>query len=461
MSENISYTRRQKSYILFIICLATFQTPFMSSALNLALPHIASTFSLNAVMLSWTVSIYLLASAVFAIPFAKLGDMWGRKKMFVAGVAGLMIFSLLCAFTKSSVLFIIYRFMQGVSSAMIFGTNMAILLSVFSRKERGKVLGINTAIVYFSAASGPFFGGILTRYFGWESIFYVNGVVGFLILISVVKLMKKMEWTEKIDHFDWVGSIIYGIGLCSLIYGFSELQQKWGFILVIGGLLLLCLFAVYENKSHSPVFDVKMFLHNKVFRYSSFAALINYAATFGISFMLSLYLQYIKGFDAATAGAILIIQPVTQGILSVLTGRLSDKMNAGKLATSGMMVIVVALLLMLLLNEDTPLFFLIVALIILGSGFALFSSPNMNVIMTSVEKQYLGMASATTSTMRLTGQSFSMGVVMMIISIFVGKVQISYEVHTQLMQSIHVTFIIFAVLCSIGVYFSMIRVRRL
>ena len=454
----MSHTRKQKYYILTIICLATFQTPFLGSALNLALPQIARDFSLNAVMLSWTVSIYLLASAVFAIPFAKLGDIWGRKKVFLLGTTGLVISSLLCTISTSDILFLTFRFLQGISSAMIFGTSMAILISVFSPKERGKVLGINTSVVYFSAASGPFLGGILTNYFGWQSIFYINAGVGILILIGLFVLMRKEEWIESnAGKFDGIGALIYGVGLSALIYGFSELQYSWGILLVISGLILLMLFAYYESRCKFPVFDVKMFLHNSVFRFSSFAALINYAATFGISFMLSLYLQYIKGFDAKTAGAVLIIQPVTQGILSVLAGRLSDKINAGKLATSGMLVIVVALLLMLLLNENTPLIFLVSALVVLGAGFALFSSPNMNVIMSSVEKQHLGFASATTSTMRLMGQSFSMGIVMMIISIVVGKIQLSADVHKQLMDSIHITFIVFAVLCTIGIYFSMIR----
>ncbi|MCD7972932.1 MAG: MFS transporter [Candidatus Azobacteroides sp.] len=432
----------------------------MSSSLNLALPHLARAFYLDAVMLSWTVSIYLLASAIFAIPFAKLADIWGRKKVFLTGVTGLMVFSLGCSFVTSELLFLLCRFLQGVSSAMIFGTNMAILIDVFPQKERGKVLGINTSVVYFSAASGPFLGGLLTNYLGWESIFYINAIVGFIIIAGILKFMHKLEWTAgESKKFDLIGAVIYGLGLSILIYGFSELGTNWktGFVLVVAGLLLITIFAWYENHCQYPVFDVRMFLANRVFCYSSFAALINYAATFGISFMLSLYLQYIKGYDAKTAGAILIIQPVTQGILSVFTGRLSDKVNPGKLATTGMIVIVLALLLMLLLHERTPLFFLLPVLIILGSGFALFSSPNVNVIMSSVEKQYLGMASATTSTMRLAGQSFSMGIVMMIIALIVGKVQISHEVHTQLMESIHLTFIIFAFLCIIGIFFSMIR----
>lgn len=452
---------RTRRFILIIICLATFQTPFMGSALNLALPAIAETFSLDAVTLGWTVSIYLLSSAIFAVPFAKLGDIWGRKKMFTSGVFVLIVSSVLCIFATDITWFLVFRFLQGMGSAMIFGTNIAILISVFSPKERGKVLGINTSVVYFSAAAGPFLGGLLTEYFGWKSIFFINSVVGLLVLVGVFTVMRTCEWIEnRGDRFDFTGVLIYALGLSALIYGFSELPDIEGFVLAGGGLILLLAFGLYENRAEFPIFDVKMFIKNKVFRLSSFAALINYAATFGIGFMLSLYLQYIKGYSAHTAGTILIIQPITQGVFSVLSGRLSDKVNASKLATSGMALIVVALLLMLLLNENTPLLFLIVNLILLGIGFAFFSSPNMNVIMGSVDKQHFGMASATTSTMRLTGQSFSMGLVMMIISVIVGKVQISHDVHTQLMESIHVTFMVFALLCAVGVYLSMARSKK-
>ena len=452
---------KTKRIILIIICLATFQTPFMGSALNLALPAIAKSFSLDAVAQSWIVSIYLLSSAIFAIPFAKSGDILGRKKVFAGGVLTLLLASGACIVSPSFLWFVIFRFLQGLGSAMIFATGMPVLISVFSPKERGKILGINTSVVYFSAAAGPFLGGLLTEHFGWKSIFVLNILVGLLILFGVFKGMRSMEWVEsRKDKFDWRGVLIYASGLSALIYGFSKLPHICGFVLTGAGLLLLCLFGIYESKYKFPIFNVKLFIKNKIFRLSSFAALINYAATFGIGYMLSLYLQHIKGYSAQAAGTILIIQPVTQGIFSIVSGRLSDKINAAKLATSGMALIVAALLLMLLLDETTPLLFLTASLVILGIGFAFFSSPNVNVIMSSVEKQHFGMASATTGTMRLVGQSFSMGVVAMITSLVVGKIKITAEVHVKLMESIHITFIVFAILCAIGVYFSLARNKK-
>jgi MFS family permease len=227
-----------------------------------------------------------------------------------------------------------------------------------------------------------------------------------------------------------------------------------GFALILIGIIAMIIFVQFEKKLIHPILYVRMFWENKIFGLSSSAALINYSATFAISFLLSLYLQYVKGFDARHTGFILIVQPIAMAVLSPLAGRWSDKIDARKLATLGMAIIVLGLALMFFLTPTTPVIAVILISILLGTGFGIFSSPNMNVIMSSVEKKYLGMASATTNTMRLAGQSFSMGITMMVISIFVGKVKISHEVIPQFMKSIHVTFIILAILCLVGVYAS-------
>jgi EmrB/QacA subfamily drug resistance transporter len=422
--------------------------------MNLALPVVAKEFSLNAISLSWIVSIFLLTSAILPVPFSRLGDMLGRKKIFLIGVLIFTISSVLCGLSTSGQLLLISRFLQGFGASMMFATNMAIVTSIFPPSERGKALGIITATVYISASSGPFFGGMLTHYFGWRSIFFVTSFIGVAVIVGTLTIIKG-EWIESIgEKFDWKGVLLYGTGLSTLIYGFSVLPGFIGFVLILTGIIAMIIFIQFEKKLIHPVLYVRMFWENKIFGLSSSAALINYSATFAISFLLSLYLQYVKGFDAHHAGFILIVQPVAQAILSPLAGRWSDIVDARKLATLGMAIIVFGLALLFFLTPTTPLIFIILIAIMLGTGFGIFSSPNMNVIMSSVEKKYLGMASATTNTMRLAGQSFSMGITMMVISIFVGKVKISPEVIPQFMKSIHVTFIILAILCLVGVYAS-------
>ncbi|MDR2036404.1 MAG: MFS transporter [Bacteroidales bacterium] len=451
---------RPKAYrysVLTVVCLSASLVPFMGSSVNLALPHIAADLSMNAVALGWVITSFLLASAIFQIPLGKVGDMFGRKKILTIGVSLFSISSLACAFTPSGHFLIAARFIQGFASAMLFGVSMAIITSVFPANERGKALGINTAVVYFSIAVGPFIGGILTHYFGWRSIFFVSTGMGLLTLLGIL-LYLKGEWIEaKGEKFDWTGMFIYAVGLSALIYGCSTLPSISGSLMIVAGIILFVFFTHYEKRRDTPMFNMNMFLSNRVFRMSSFAALINYAATFAIGFMLSLYLQYIKGFDAQKAGFILIAQPIIQTIISPLAGRWSDKVNAGKIATLGMAVIVLCLLAMLFLQPDTHIGYLILILLFLGVGFGLFSSPNVNVIMGSVETRFLGMASATTGTMRLTGQSISMGITMMMISIFIGKTQITADVYPLFMKCLRYTFGILTVVCALGVYTSLVR----
>lgn len=446
--------------LLFIICLSASLVPFMGSALNLALPYINEDLSLSAVMSGWVPTSYMLSTAILQIPCARMADMIGRRKVFIWGVIILTIFSVLSGFAHTGTILIIYRFLAGVGSAMMFGTSTAILTSSVPNEKRGKYLGAVAASVYFSLAAGPFIGGILTQYLNWHSIFFVSAAVSLIVAIGGAIIIKD-DWKEEVkSKFDTIGSILFAVGLSALIYGFSELPHVLGFILIGSGVIVLLYFAYYEKKEESPVFNIRVFLENRVFRLSSVSALINYSATFAISFMLSLYLQYIRGLSPRDAGLILIVQSVVQAVTSLKSGSLSDKMSATFLATLGMWIIAFGLAGLCFITETTNLYFLAGLLVLLGLGFGIFSSPNTNIIMSSVDKKYYGLASATMGTMRLTGQAFSMGIAIMAISIMVGNVQLSPEVHVELIGSMRITFIICLVLCLFGVYASSVREKK-
>ncbi|MDR0814902.1 MAG: MFS transporter, partial [Bacteroidales bacterium] len=279
---------------LFILCTASFLVPFMGSALNLALPEMSEFFSMKAVSLTWLATAYLISTAIFQIPFARIADLVGRKKIFHFGVFIFTISTFLCGFAPNFALLIVLRFVSGIGSAMMSGTTIAILTSLFPPEQRGKALGINVATVYAALAAGPFLGGLLTHYFGWQSIFYTCGAVGLIVLLLSAFLLHG-EWVEaKGERFDLRGSILYGVGLASLIYGFSSLPHIDGSLCLTAGVLAFVVFILFERKQKFPVFNVRLFSGNKVFCLSSVAALINYAATFAIAFMLSLYLQYVR-----------------------------------------------------------------------------------------------------------------------------------------------------------------------
>lgn len=441
---------------LLVATLASFFTPFMASAINIALPSIGLEFNADAILLSWIPTAYLLASAVFAVPFGRIADIHGMKKIFTYGIIIFTVATFLCGAAPSVTSLIAFRILQGIGSAMIFVTGLAIITSVYPPNERGKAIGINIASVYIGLSMGPVLGGILTQYLGWRSIFYVIIPLG-LLVIALTALKVKGEWAEcRGEKFDTAGSIIYGIALIMLMYGFSILPEELGIILLILGIIGILAFVIFELKVKNPVFEVRLF-KNITFGFSSLAALINYSSTFAVVFLLSLYLQYIKGLDPQFAGIVLVAQPAVMAITAPVAGRLSDRFSPGLIASIGMAITAISLFCFIFLSNNTSLEFIIMVLLVLGFGLGLFSSPNTNAIMGSVKKRFYGIASATVGTMRLIGQMLSMGVAMVIFSIFIGNVQIVPGNYPALLTSIQIVFTIFTILCFVGIFASLAR----
>ena len=454
-------TTAYRNRILFVACLSTSLVPFMGSSINLALPQIARDFTMNGIVQTWTLTSYLLLTAILQVPFGRLADIWGKRTVFITGLCLFTITTACCGFASNSLFFILLRAFQGIGSAMIFCTNIAIISSVFPPKERGTAMGINAAIVYISIAAGPSLGGIITQNIGWEYIFFITAGIAAIALIGSLLVMKE-KWVEsKGESFDVKGSIIYGLALTALIYGLTILPHLTGILLIVASFGLLFLFIKQERKEPYPVFNISLLAENKTFRRASITALINYASTFPIGFLISLYLQEVKALDAQSAGMILIVQPVVQAVLSPFAGKLSDKISPRYLALAGMAIIAIVLFVIAFFltpaSSLTGLFFM---LALLGVGFAIFSSPNTNAIMGSVDKKNYSMASATTGTVRLVGQASSMGITTMIIALYIGDQAITPEVSAQLMKVIHTTFILFATLSAVGVYTLSAREKR-
>lgn len=446
-----------KRSVLLVATFAAFLTPFLGSAVNLALPSIGKDLHANAISLGWVISSFILSSAIFLLPFGRLADITGRKKVFTAGIALFTLTTFLIIFCRSITSLIILRIFQGIASSMIFGTSLAIITSVFQPGERGRAMGINITAVYLGLSTGPVIGGLLTQYFGWRSIFAFLIPFGLASLI-LIKTKIKTEWAEsKGEKFDWKGSIFYGTALFLFMYGFSRLPSPAGWICLLSGMVIAGVFLLFERRTDNPVFDIRLLLRNRVFAFSGIAALINYSATSAIGFFLSLYLQYLKGFDARTAGLIMISQPIAMTLLSPIAGKLSDKRNPGVIASVGMGFTAAGLVLLCLITSQTPVHVITGLLILMGIGFGLFSSPNSNAIMSSVEKRHLGVASGVVGTMRMVGQMLSMGIAMMLIALFIGKQTINPETYPGLMKGMKTGFIIFSILSFMGIFASLAR----
>lgn len=340
---------------------------------------------------------------------------------------------------------------------MIFATGIAILTSVFPPQQRGRVLGINVAAVYIGLSLGPFLGGFLTEQLTWRAVFLAHIPLG-LIILALLLWKVKPEWAEaRGEPFDLTGSLIYAAAITGLVYGMSLLPHLESLWIMLFGFASLLGFVGWETRTKKPVFDLELFKTNRVFAFSNLAALINYSATFAITFLLSLYLQQIRAYSPQGAGLILVSQPLVMALLSPMAGRLSDRIEPRIVASLGMILTSLGLFLFVLLEQESSLEGIILRLVLLGVGFALFSSPNTNAIMGSVERRFYGIASGSVSTMRVLGMMISMGIATVLFALFIGRVQITPEYHPALMRSIKTAFAVFALLCLGGVFASMVR----
>jgi EmrB/QacA subfamily drug resistance transporter len=441
-----------KIVTLIIASISAFFGSFMQSAVNIALPTIGKELAMEAVLLGWVPNAMNLATAVLLIAAGRLADIYGRKKIFLYGMLLFTVSSFLCSIANSAISLVLYRALQGLSGGLTLGTSVAILTSVFPSEERGRAIGIYMGVLYLGLTLGPFLGGVLTEHLGWRSIFFLSTFLG-LVTVGLTLGKLKGEWAEaRGEKFDFVGSIAFGISLVLMMYGFTVLTTVLGIVLVVLGMLGMLAFTWWEEKEPSPVLNIRVFRKNIVFIFSNLATLINYSATFAVSILLSLYLQYNKGLSPQVAGLIMLTQPVVMTIFAPIAGRLSDRVEPRAVAATGMAFNCIALVLLTFLTDETSQVFIIASLAVFGFGMGLFSSPNTNAIMGSVEAKFFGVASGVLATMRSSGMMLSMGVMMILFSIYIGEAQITPEYYPAFLTSVKVGCIIFAALCFGGVF---------
>ncbi len=435
---------------------------FLISSINIALPAIEESYNMSALSLSWVVTAFLLSSAIFLLPAGKLGDLIGAEKIYKIGLLIFTLSSLISPLAPTGALLIAARFAQGVGAALTGTTGQAILVAAFPPKDRGQVIGISVSSVYLGLSFGPFVGGVLTQIIGWHSIFYVSALLGLLsYIVALFYLDKGSVATIKepisFKNFDTNGLLLFIGALFAVVYGSSQIPSPLGWALMGGGAILLLLFWRVEKRAHSPLLEVKLFTQNRLFSFSNLAALINYSVTYTILFLLSLFLQKVHLLNPKEAGLILIAQPIMMTLFSPIVGRLSDRYEPRYFASAGMAMCGVGLLMMATLSAHSPKWSVVLLLLWMGLGFALFSSPNMNVIMSSVDRSRYGVASGTAASMRVIGQITSMTIVTLLFALFFKGSSIK-EVSSQLFARVmSIGFVIFALLSTVGIYFSIVR----
>ena len=453
----MNWTKKQVS-ILLIISITSFMGTFLISSINIALPSIEKSLGMDAVMLSWVVTSFLLSTAMFLLPVGRWGDNSGIGKLYKIGLIIFTLGSIACALAPTGKWLIVARFFQGIGAAFTNTTGQAILVSAFPPQHRGRVIGISVSSVYLGLSFGPFFGGMLTQQLGWHSIFVVSALLGLISTLIAFRFLDKDEVQHnKSGNMDFKGLITFMLGLVCLVYGSSQIPDTKGWLIMGGGLLSLVLFWIIETKEKIPVIDTKMYTKNRLFAYSNLAALINYCATAAIVFFLSLYLQKVQQLTPQQAGLILIAQPIMMTVFSPFVGRLSDKFEARYFATIGMAMCSIGLAAMAFLTSDTPHWIIVAILLWVGLGFALFSSPNMNIIMSSVDRSQYGQASGSAASMRIIGQIISMTIVTLLFAGMFGGNGINEVTNSIFLKAMKWGFLTFAGISLVGIYFSVKR----
>lgn len=451
---------RYEKIVLLIVTATSFVTPFMGSALNIAIPGIGREFGSSATLLSWVATSYILATASCLLPAGRFADINGRRRVYTTG---LLVFSLAtvgCSAVHSIEGLIFMRAVQGMGASLIFSTGIAILASVYPPERRGRALGYATAATYIGLSAGPVLGGLISFHLGWRFIFQISAVLALAVCYAAYRLLKTEVADSVGETFDLGGGLLYISGLVLTLYGFAFLLDGWKSVaMLIGGLLLLTAFIRLQLRREHPLLEVRLFTGNLTFAFSNLAAMINYSATFAVGFLASLHLQMVMGLDARVSGWVMLSQPLLMALFSPFAGRLSDRVEPRIVASIGMALTTVGLFLFVFVTQHTPLYVVMGQLALIGLGFAFFSSPNNNAIMGSVGKEKYGVAASALATMRMSGQAISMSIVALVMAAYGGRTAIGAESVPMVLSSIKSSLIIFTVLSAVGILFSLKRGR--
>lgn len=437
----------------------SFMTTFNASALNLSIPGIGAYFNVSAQAVGWVVTIYALASVAFSLPFGRMADMTSRVAVMRYGIVLFAAGAIASLWSVNFAMFIVMRLVQGVGAAMIFSTNNAILIGAYPPSERGRVLGISVCATYTGLSVGPVIGGVLNSLWGWKSVIVLVGIIGVVtVVMAYAKLPDDGGNFSSMGEFDWTSSGMYSVGLIGLLYGISLIGEGLVSVpVMVAGFAILVLFVRRQTRLEVPLLKVSLFKGNRGFTYSNIAALLNYSATFSISYFMSIYLQIVKGLPSSKAGLIMITAPLVQAVLAPICGKLSDNHSPYKLSSAGMGCCCIALLVMVFLNPDTPYWSIILGLAVMGIGFGLFSTPNTNAIMGCVSPADTGVASSIVATMRNCGQNLSMAIITIIVSLNMGALSFNAAPVELIMSTMRMCYIAFSIICAAGIFIALRR----
>ncbi len=377
--------------ILGIIILGTLMGAIDTTIVLLALPDITQALGANLSATIWTILIYLLVLTVVTTQFGRLGDLFGRSRMFNFGFLIFTVGSALCGLSTSAGMLVGFRAVQAVGGAFLAATSGAIIADTFEVGRRGRAYGYTGMGWNMGAMLGIVLGGVLTTFLGWQYIFYINVPIGIVALFLGVKYLRDNPKVEA--KLDIAGMLLFAVALSALSYGSVDFASmgasSFNVFLVILGAVLLLVFLALEKRSSSPMLDLRAFA-NRVLSASVFASFFQALGFLSVAFVIILYLQGIRGLDPFTASLVLVPGYVISSFTSPFMGRLSDRFGSRVIATTGIAFLIAAVLVYLTINATTSLYVIVFASVLSGLGGSMFWPANNSAVMSSAEPGHYG-----------------------------------------------------------------------
>lgn len=397
-------------FTLAAACFGLFMAILDNLVVNIAMPTIAVDLDAGTTQLQWIISAYTLVFASLQITAGGLGDRFGRKRWFLAGLLLFTVTSLLAAFSQSIEMLIAMRALQGLGAAFIMPLSLSLISAAFPPEERGKAIGLWSAISVSGVALGPIVGGALVEYASWEWVFLINVPIGIGALLVTQAVVRESRDESGTVATDIPGTLLITGAIASLTYGLIEAGNRgWtdGWILAAFGAaaVLAAAFIRVEATTERPMVPLRFFRSSTFTGANIDAFMIAFLIT-SVAFFMTLYQQNIHGYSAIKTGLALLPMVVAMMVFSPITGSLTGKMGPRKLLSFGMVVTGIGTLLFLRSAADASYWDILPAFVVMGFGMSFIWAPMTTAVLNSVESAKSGIASAINGALREIGTAF-------------------------------------------------------
>ncbi len=395
--------------ILFNVCLELFMVAVDQRVLLVALPTLARTFRSDLTTIQWTLLIYDITLIGLVITLGRIGDLFGRKRTYIAGFLLFIFFSGLCGLSRSAVQLIVFRFFQAVGGSMLTSNGRAIVTTVYPREQRGKALGYTSMAMHTGFLAGPTLGGFLIDTLGWRWIFYLNLPVGILGAYLAWKTMDETGGAEKGAKLDFIGAALLLVTNTLFIYTIRDLPYV-GFrnpaaaISILLSVVGVFVFIWNELRVDTPILSLSLF-RSRLFTFANLSLFFVTSTQSAIQFLMPFYLQSILGFTPSQMGWIIITNSVVIVMFAPMAGRLSDRYGSRPLCTTGAGLIVLGQFFIASLSRGASVLRIMSPLALSGLGLSIFNSPNQSAMLGSAPRDKVGAASGMAVTTGRIGAS--------------------------------------------------------